>query len=307
MVSLETLKNLDLASQELVVFEAILRRASMIEMPFMLKGSILTRQYFPQPAQRSVADLDWIYMDKIKDMETAGNLFSKWMIAITETNLSDGIIFRSFTQNNFWRGIDYAMPDDFPTVNTDIAYIFGYGEWEENNSDKNIDDYDEVSIDISFNLDFDFKPIPLIYQPVYGEKFLIPYTPPLSIQIGWKLHQTVVRPRFKDLNDLIYLLNHPSYNKDTLMEALICLKNECKQDNQIKHIENLFTAGKLSYLYNNLQYDYYWECYTGKQDIWGSIRDKQRFSQFINKFYYTLNKAGINQDSYWIYVNALDS
>ena len=38
--------------------EAFMKRASELDMPFMVKGSIITRQYFPNPEMRKVADLD---------------------------------------------------------------------------------------------------------------------------------------------------------------------------------------------------------------------------------------------------------
>jgi hypothetical protein len=53
---------------------------------------------------------------------------------VTELDLDDGVMFRSFRENAFWRYIDYAMADDFPTVNTDIAYCFK-NEWGEETSE----------------------------------------------------------------------------------------------------------------------------------------------------------------------------
>jgi hypothetical protein len=74
-------------------------------------------------------------------------------------------------------------------------------------------------------------PVPLVYTPLRGKAFVIANTAPLSLQVSWKIHQTLVRPRFKDLLDLIHLLQHPHFNKQTLTASFQALMNECKADN----------------------------------------------------------------------------
>ncbi len=201
-----------------LAIESFLRRASEIEAPFMVKGSIITRQYLTDPSIRYAADLDWVYLETIDDPSRAGKIFSNWAIKVTELLLFDGVGFRSFRENNFWRMIDYAMADDFPTVNTDLLCFVDGTRFE------------DMCMDISFNLDLDYPPVPLLYQPLQGEPFELPYTCPLSLQVSWKLHQTIVRPRLKDLIDLIYLLQHEDFDATTFAQSVQALKAECAAD-----------------------------------------------------------------------------
>ncbi len=203
---------------EMMANEAFIRRASQIDLPFMLKGSYVTRQYFENPINRIPADLDWVYMHTISDEQTARKTFSNWATRVTELELDDNVRFISFKENDFWRRIDYAMADDFPTVNTDIACV--------------IDERTVVfGLDVSFNLDIEQPSVPLMYRPLTGNLFLIPNTVPISLQVSWKIHQTLVRPRFKDLFDLMHLVQHPSFDKHNLDRALQALINECYTDN----------------------------------------------------------------------------
>jgi hypothetical protein len=203
---------------EMIAYEGFIRRASQLNLPFMLKGSYVTRQYFTNPEDRTPADLDWVYMDKLSDELIARQTFNEWATLVTELDLLDGVKFRSFKENEFWRMIDYAMADDFPTVNTDIRCFV---------NEEKID----FSLDVSFNLNIEQPPVPLMYKPIVGEPFFITNTVPLSLQVSWKIHQTLVRPRFKDLFDLMYLVKHPTFNKLCLKHAMQALINECKADN----------------------------------------------------------------------------
>ena len=202
----------------MIAHEAFIRRAAEVNFPFLLKGSYITRQYFPANIPRIPADLDWVYMHYFEEKTDAAKIFSDWVTAITEVDLNDAVKFRSFRENDFWRMIDYAMADDFPTVNTDILC------WV---NDEEI----EFDLDISFNLDIEQAPVPLLYRPMQGGPFLVPNTAPLSLQIAWKIHQTLVRPRFKDLFDLTYLLKNDSFNDEILAACLQALVNECAADN----------------------------------------------------------------------------
>lgn len=204
----------------LIAVEGYLRNASYVDAPFMVKGSIITRQFFPNPAIRYVQDLDWVYLEKVNKVALAGNIFSKWVIEVTENNRDENVWFRSFRDNNFWRDacLDYLMPDDFPTINTDLYCIV---------KDKHL--IDVLDMDISFNLDIDFPPEEMIYQPVLGEAFKIDKVSPYCLQVSWKLHQLLVRPRLKDIFDLIYLLQHQRFNKEELEKIIFALKKECRK------------------------------------------------------------------------------
>lgn len=203
---------------EMKAYESFIRRASQINLPFMLKGSYVTRQYFQNPNNRIPADLDWVYMETIKDESTARQMFNEWATLVTELELDDNVRYSSFKENEFWRRIDYAMADDFPTVNTDIECFV--------NGERLV-----FGLDISFNLDIEQPPVSLMYQALEGEPFLVPNTAPISLQISWKIHQTLIRPRFKDLFDLMYLVQHSTFDKVNFDNSIQALINECSADN----------------------------------------------------------------------------
>ncbi|WP_258022721.1 nucleotidyl transferase AbiEii/AbiGii toxin family protein [Brevibacillus formosus] len=282
MITYDDVAGLEYEARELIVLEALLRRIALVNMPFVLKGSLLTRQYLDNREIRDADDIDLLYAGKIRDVEHAHEVFTQWMIQVTEMDLNDGVVFRSFRENAFWRYIDYAMADDFPTINTDIAYYFK-GQTRE------ADDYSELDLDISFNLEMDAEPVPLQYQPAFGESFLVPYTVPLSIQVAWKLHQTIVRPRFKDLYDLKFLLSHPTYDNDALKETLQALVNECSIDPSIKKADmKKVLVDDLQHIYDSLSYDYDLRKYAGSMDR------GLYFTQFVSDLRKKMDFAGIN-------------
>ncbi|MBU8714599.1 nucleotidyl transferase AbiEii/AbiGii toxin family protein [Brevibacillus parabrevis] len=280
------LSSLDEDTRDLVVLEALLKRMALVNMPFVLKGSLLTRQYLANPDMRDVDDIDFLYAGKIRDAEHAHETFTSALIRATEMDLQDGIVFRSFRENAFWRRIDYAMADDFPTVNTDIAYYFA-GEKREANR------YHELYLDISFHLDMQLAPVSLEYRPVLGDSFCVPYTVPLSIQVAWKLHQTIVRPRFKDLYDLNYLLAHPAYDEQALAETLQALVDECRLEPSIaKHDMQKVLVHDLADLYPLLINDYELRKYAGGNN------QKLFYMEFAQELRKTMNLAGINKAAF---------
>jgi hypothetical protein len=208
----------------------------MLNEPFMLKGSYVTRQYFANPTDRLTNDLDWLCLEKLDNVDYTKKMLDEWAIKVTEIELNDGVKFRSFSENAFWRMIDYAMSEDFPTVNTDIlAWIDG--------------EEFEFSMDVSFNLEISVDPISLEYKPLNGEKFIVPNTVPLPLQISWKLHQTLVRPRFKDLFDLIHLLKHPTFNDEMRDQTIKALVDECFADSVNPKRLGLIIEGNLTEIF----------------------------------------------------------
>lgn len=204
--------------RQMLAYEALIRRVAHLKVPLMLKGSYLTRQYFTDPFLRYANDVDWVCMQHLPDERSIQNALNTWFIAITELDLHDGVHFRSFRENAFWREVEYAMADDFPTVNTDLICTVEGVEYHWDN------------LDVSLNIDIEPAPVPLLYTPLQGEAFVIPYTTPLSLQCAWKLHQTLVSPRPKDIFDLIHLLKHPGYSEQARKEMLQALVNECNVD-----------------------------------------------------------------------------
>jgi Nucleotidyl transferase AbiEii toxin, Type IV TA system len=280
VIKREDIKKMDYDDRELVVLEALLRRIALVNEPFVLKGSLLTRQYLEDPGIRYVEDIDFLYLGKIKDTNHANETFTNWMIQVTEMDLNDGIKFTSFRENAFWRYIDYAMADDFPTINTDLTYVF---------TDEP-DEYHELYLDISFNLEMDLEPVPLEYRPVFGDSFIVPYSVPLSIQVAWKLHQTIVRPRFKDLYDLKYLLSHPSYDDQALQVTLQTLVNECSMDASTTKADiKKVLVDDLRGLYPSLSKDYFLSKYAAGEN------QEDYFNAFVAELRKIMDHAGINQ------------
>lgn len=277
----------------MLIYESFIRRASELKLPFMLKGSYLSRQYFPDPEQRIPGDLDWLYMERLEDPETSRTIFDQWLMGITEQETTDGVKFRDFRENAFWRRIDYAMSDDFPTVNTDLTC------W--------VDDelVDVIGLDISFNLPVDYPPVPLLYKPLRGEPFTIPYTVPIALQVSWKIHQTLVRPRFKDLFDLTYLLKHPSFNKETFDQAIKALVKECNTDNLSVYRLQFFLYGEMDRLFEGSIRESWdgWRhdisspgarymFYERAADITDAKKLPYNLSEFLHNFYVILTSVG---------------
>lgn len=269
--------------KQLVTFEGFLRRVAEIDAPFMLKGSLLTRQYFDLPNKRITQDLDFVYLEFLDEVELAKNTFSDWTTQVTETTLFDNLTFDSFQKNAFWRSIDYAMSEDFPTVNTDLICRL---EGEE------ID----IDLDISFNLDIDFSPEPLLYRPLIGKPFLLKYTCPYALQVSWKLHQTIVRPRLKDIFDLILLLKHKKMNTAERLKILSALKKECDRD-KIK-VDALFSLLEEPRYVTEVSYETYEV--PVKLSFWDKISGKNPSKTLRKKIEKTVKKPDLENLFYSI-------
>jgi hypothetical protein len=245
---------------QMLAYEAFLRRASRVKGPFMLKGSYVTRQYFADPALRLPNDLDWVCTQRIASLEEAKTLFNGWVTAVTGWPEADGVQFKRFNENAFWRRIDYAMDDDFPTVNTDLeCHVDGVL-------------FNWFSLDISFNLDVEVPPVPLLYRPLRGAAFLVPSTVPLALQVAWKMHQTLVRPRFKDILDLTHLLAYPGFGPTVRAQALQALVNECSADRVDTGLMRYFFTGNLQPLFKDVSVTGAWEYWrfgTGSPGLYG--------------------------------------
>ncbi|GAB5527332.1 MAG: hypothetical protein Roseis2KO_52040 [Roseivirga sp.] len=278
----------------MLAYESFIRRASEINMPFMLKGSYVTRQYFPEGVPRIPADLDWVYMHHIDEPNTANNIFSQWITLVTEHTTDDSVQFRSFSENAFWRMMDYAMADDFPTVNTDIRCWVNGVQF----------DFD---LDISFNLEVNGAATSLEYRPLKGSSFLVPYTAPLHLQVAWKIHQTLVRPRMKDLFDLMYLVQHKDFDREILLQSFDALLKECLADevnlSQLEdflnyRLDKLFEKVSLTDTWN------YWRLGRESENTWYFGRNDQascitnanrlpvKLALFIDQFRQNMEAAG---------------
>lgn len=197
-----------------VAYEAFLRRwALSSQQNFLLKGSFLTQQYFHQ---RVPNDLDFVCL-KHCELEQIQSTVCAWLNAITTTQLEDNVKFITLDESDFWWNPEYEMADDFPTI---TYFVFA-----------EVDDSPfELEIDVSFNLNIIDAPVPIHFKPSQGQSFEIRQTASVALQVAWKLHQTMVNPRYKDILDLIHLLPYikTKQQHDVIWETL---EDECKRDN----------------------------------------------------------------------------
>jgi hypothetical protein len=275
---------IDYDKLKMLAHEAFIRRASLIDLPFMLKGSYVTRQYFENPNDRIPADLDWVYLEHLKDEATARTVLNYWATQVTELDVEDGVKFMSFTKNEFWRRIDYAMADDFPTVNTDLKCF--------------VDDVEfDFGLDISFNLDVEQPPVTLLYKPMRGDSFIIPTTVPLSLQISWKISQTLFRPRFKDLYDLMYLIQHPSFDRVIFDNAVQELINELNGTELTSPNLKYFLNYEIEKLFYNDSIQQLWDEWRHeKAPIF--IRDDKYGFESYGKFVINISKLPVELDEF---------
>ncbi len=301
---------------EMLAYEAILRRAVQLEHPFMLKGSYVTRQYFADPALRIPNDLDWVYLERLEYEDDVPKTFNGWMTQLTELYENDGVRFRSFRENAFWRMIDYAMADDFPTVNTDLCC------WVEG------EEVNPLQLDISFNLPVHLAPQPLLYNPLRGAPFTIPNTVPLALQVSWKLHQSLVRARFKDLFDLMHLVVHPSFTAETSEQSIEELVKECALDNTDPRRLHYLLNGDWGEIFHLLDIKFPWDYWRHEirnefsgwvpayfDDTASKITDAERLPERLTEFkdqfqqafqtagFYSIDIASLNKRSHEVSID----
>lgn len=187
------------------VIEAFIRRAAMVNDRFVLKGSAVTRQFLLDcngESTRRVDDLDWVAIDPLDRTK-----LDRWASAVTETECGDGVSFSSFTDDSFWNSLDYVESEDFPTVSTDLVARIGEEEFI-------------VGLDVSFGLPINASMNGLRYQCVDGAIIHVPLAISLETQIAWKLHQTLLRMRLKDIYDIIRLLEKNEIRPIVVVENL---------------------------------------------------------------------------------------
>ena len=198
-----------------IVYEAFLRRwaVSHYQYSFLLKGSFLTRQYF---YQRIPNDLDFVYLTHC-DTDQIQSTVCAFLQTVTKIDVYDGVVFEDINQDDFWWNPEYEMADDFPTVTYSIKAKFN-------------NELVTLAIDISFNLNLIDAPVAIDYKPYEGKPFTIVQSASVALQVAWKLHQTLVNPRHKDILDLTHLL---PYIQTQQQRNLVwqTLEDECLRDN----------------------------------------------------------------------------
>ncbi len=222
-------------------------------LPFIAKGSFLTYQYHKDPLSRlmSGGDIDLIYdnskgiLEKrkiddfdhydefIQDIETLlkceliNILYKLEEIMMEKLNLIErpGFILEleGFGYRKILRESDtiqlylvnYASDGDFTTVGIKIYDPNLYAKW--------------IEIDIALNIPIRFQPETILYKTMTGKEVTLKNTTPLVYQTAWKIHQILVRPRFKDLDDVTHFLPHIDFeDRHTFERFFDEIISECK-------------------------------------------------------------------------------
>lgn len=286
--------------------EAFLCRAAMFEHPFVLKGSFATKQYFENAIGRTPNDIDWLYTLPFEYIYDAESIFTDWIDTIINTKVNDGVIFKERKKNHFsWTG-DYVGDEDFPTAGIDLEC-----------SVKGKTLLGGIHVDISFNIEITAQPVPLKYNPLEGGVFTIPKAVPLSMQVAWKMHQTILRPRFKDIFDLIHFLPLQNTDEEAKSQSIQELVNECEiNGGDIKRLNWYVTenAERYAYLFEENQI-HTEEFKTLKKELNGidsvltiyitdykhvstnTNASPQSLSSFLKTFRQALNNTGFTTDT----------
>ena len=198
-------------------------------LPFVAKGSFLTSQYHKDPQARLLngGDIDLIYhggngtIPKLCTFDYDGctqflqevekllkhdlvDIFYKLeeimtrKLELTERpqfileleDLGYDRIFKEINTISLFL-VNYAADGDFTTVGLEICDRKLY-----------------VEIDIAIDMPIHFQPETILYKTMTGKKVTLKNTTPLIYQTAWKIHQILVRPRLKDLDDVIRFLPH---------------------------------------------------------------------------------------------------
>ncbi len=219
--------------------EYFIERSLYQKSNFLLKGSYLSRQFFRNPLMRNAIDLDWIYVGEELSKEEAGNVFGLWVDDIIKpTYPSIPLHFQNFDADHIWTMIDYAMSDDFPTLSTNL---FGTMEGAEA----------PLWIEVSFNLPYFKKSSRLEYKTIDGRILKMNSYIPLGVQIAWKIHQCLVRPRFKDFVDIVELLHSPFFTENDFTSLFQMLFEECVNGDVPYDSLKLFFEGEYEELFES--------------------------------------------------------
>ena len=219
-------------------------------LPFVIKGSFLTSQYHSNPYARLLngGDIDLIYNDqnsniftpekfdwdsyhqfirgvekllrnelidifyKLEEIMTRKlNLSARPLFILELEELGYDKIFRDSRTIGLFL-VNYAADGDFTTVGLEI--------------------YDCqmcIEIDVAIDLPLHFQPETILYKSMEGKETLLKNATPLLYQTAWKMHQILVRPRLKDLDDMIHFLPHIDFKEKNNFQIFFDeIISECK-------------------------------------------------------------------------------
>lgn len=283
-------------------------------LPFVIKGSFLTSQYHSDPCKRLLTggDIDLIYANKNSRIRTPKkfdyysyhqfirkieqllknelmDIFYKLEEIMTrKLNLSERPEFileleelgyeQVFKDSDtiYLFLVNYAADGDFTTVGLEIY-------------DRKI----SIEIDIAIDMPLHFQPETILYRTITGKEVWLKNTTPLLYQTAWKIHQILVRPRFKDLNDVIHFLPHIDWKDKKCFENFLYeIISECKLADKKTCRELLSNFRKLlsqnqslqSFIINNISPNSYY------YDLYHMYDDKKLRYKICSDFYLAIQK-----------------
>lgn len=221
------------------IYEEILCIVSDLNLPLQLKGSYAYAHYFDCPEERLLLaeDLDFVYIGKLCDdyeEDICERLIKQILYELLERKIELDNTYYEKPEDCYIYHVDYEMEDDFITMGIEFGNV--------NNL--------ELNIEITFNLFQCTKPVSLEYKALTREPFNLKYITLPEVQVGWKLHQCLVRTRVKDLVDISYLLENLNFNNSLILQNMIySILVECVDWVNSKENDIVFN----DYLVNNLK------------------------------------------------------
>lgn len=240
-------------------------------LPFIAKGSFLTSQYHTNPQARLLngGDIDLIYdstngviqtpnifdydsyhqflreIEKLLKNELIDIFYKLEEIMTKKLNLTERprfiLEFEELGYDRIFKDggeiylflVNYATDGDFTTVGLEI--------------------YD-IEIDIAIDMPVHFQPETILYKTITGKEVTLKNTTPLIYQTAWKIHQILVRPRLKDLDDVIRFLPYIDFkDKNNFQIFFDEIISECKLTDSKTCKKLINTLKKLFFKHNAIQ------------------------------------------------------
>ena len=237
-------------------------------LPFVVKGSFLTSQYHTDPQARLLngGDIDLIYdntngaiqtpnifdydsyhqflreIEKLLKNELMDIFYKLEEIMTKKLNLTERprfiLEFEELGYDKIFKDggdiylflVNYAADGDFTTVGLEIC---------------------DIEIDIAIDMPIHFQPETILYKTITGKEVTLKNTTPLIYQTAWKMHQILVRPRLKDLDDVIRFLTHIDFkDKNNFQIFFDEIISECKLTDS-KTCKNLIDTLKKLFVKQN--------------------------------------------------------
>lgn len=238
--------NSDRRLKQLAIYERLLDGVASSGLPFMVKGSYLHCRCFPRPLERLLLSdgPDFValtpYWGSLKEVtrdalqsvaaETRIDEVLQLILEILASERSDaGAAEDQGRKTSVAVSRQIISEDDFSTLRVALTH-----------------DREKYVLDFAVNLSLYEQPVSLVYKPVWGSPFTLPYAASMEAQVAWKLHQCLIRTRAKDLVDLIYMLGDVDFSDEVRLYAVLkTVLGECQEyahaDALVGRLRSLFS------------------------------------------------------------------